>query len=99
MTEITISIGSSTETFELWRTGAPGAYDGFGTLTIYDSGERPSGKRERYVLIKKAHVEWHRCRYGSGLYSCEAPDELTAKDIESKIWDWIEAGSTATRED
>ena len=46
-TTITVKIGTFERTYTLVRTTAPKEYDGFGTLEVYESGN----KEERYVLI------------------------------------------------
>ena len=48
-------------------TTAPASYDGFGTETIAVVGTL-DGKEVRQVATPVEHVEWQRCRYGSGLY-------------------------------
>jgi hypothetical protein len=86
--------------FELWRTSAPPEYDGFGSITLYDSGpaagERatPSSKPERvrYVLIDTNHTEWHRNRYLSGLYSAQPSDALDVQDVIDRLWKAMTTG-------
>ena len=72
-TTITVKIGTFERTYTLVRATAPKEYDGFGTLEVYESGN----KEERYVLIDVDHKEWQEGRYGSGLY--------TFKDIEENL--------------
>ncbi|MEE9612556.1 MAG: hypothetical protein V3W19_14980 [Desulfatiglandales bacterium] len=60
--EIPVQIGEWSRTYLPHWTNAPAAYDGFGTLQLYD------GKDKRLVLIVDHHVDWHIQRYGSGGY-------------------------------
>jgi hypothetical protein len=98
----TVKIGTTEITYELWRTSAPPEYDGFGTMTLYDSGEEngerayPGARpvRVRYVLIDVRHSEWQRGRYASGMYAAvESDDGPSAKDVEARVWNWLLKGS------
>jgi hypothetical protein len=62
MSNIRISINSYTVTYALRETSAPRNYDGFGTITLVDTGDR------RIVGIHVEHLDWQTTRYGSGLF-------------------------------
>jgi len=77
-TIITVKIGTFERTYTLVRTTAPKEYDGFGTLEVYESGN----KEERYVLIDVNHKEWQEGRYGSSLY--------VFKDVENDLKQYVQ---------
>ena len=88
---ISISIGSDIAvTYVLGVTSAPPEYDGFGTLTLYDSGE--GRERTRYVLIQQRHEQWHAGRYGSGLYSYEPSDALDERELARRLFEAMATG-------
>jgi hypothetical protein len=65
-----------TQTTQRWYTNAPECYDSFGTRTVRVIGQDGRGRDVREVEIASEHVEWHRGRYASGLYWCDATEEF-----------------------
>jgi hypothetical protein len=88
-TSVTLTFGRDNDatviSYALGVTNAPGRYDGFGTLTLYDSGVDDGKDRCRYVLIKTEHEAWHRGRYASGLYSYAPSDALDTREVERRL--------------
>jgi hypothetical protein len=74
---ITVSIAGESIDFHLRRTSAPKAYDGFGTLTIYEYEGSPLLKADGYrlVLIRSEHLGWQTSRYSSGMFAAELPEQ------------------------
>jgi len=66
--KLTIQIGHvGPTTYQLYETGAPRDYDGFGTLELYvrcGTIEAPT----RMIAIKEEHRAWQISRNASGLY-------------------------------
>ena len=72
------------DTVVLWTT-APESYDSGTTKTLEVSGlQNKKGDPWRKVAVSVGEVEWHRGRYGSGLYECQesAPEPFQIKTAE-----------------
>ena len=65
--------------YRLYRTNAPKAYDGFGTLELYSGGDW------RHVLINVDNEVWQTGRYGSGMHVAE--NETLTKSLKNWITD------------
>jgi len=88
--EVTVQIGENRAVYVLVKTSAPKEYDAFGTLEVksyMDNEKEP----HRYVLIAVDHLEWHKGRYGSGLYYCEVQEQDRSIKgwIEQRLWSRI----------
>ncbi|MGI8546734.1 MAG: hypothetical protein ACR2M1_05275 [Gemmatimonadaceae bacterium] len=89
-TVLPISIGQASIAYRLYETNAPPSYDGFRSLTVYDSGPGPD--RARYVLIEDDQLAWHLDRYASGLHRAVPSDVFDSDDLARRIFDAIRAG-------
>ena len=89
MTRVTVQIGDIRRIYQLWTTTSPKAYDGCGTLEVYDPGEVDGRQETRYVLIEEGHVAWQTARYASGLGTPAANDEISEAEIANRLWDRI----------
>lgn len=94
-TQISLTIGTFSRTFQLFSTRAPESYDGFGTMTVYASDESDL----RYVLIDTERIEWQRGRNGSGLYPTEPCALLTASDLQNRMWEALQNGLKVLAQD
>lgn len=85
MTKITVTIGDRKETFVLFQTNAPKAYDHGAAIELYDGTH--GGKIERYVLIPESALEWQQNRNASGLHSCDTEDMiLDEAELARYLW-------------
>ena len=82
-TRIKVAIGDWHEEFALVHTTAPDVYDGSGTLTIYRE------PKSRYVLIPVEQLEWHLCRYASGLYGGVESNEVDERECRDRLVEWL----------
>jgi hypothetical protein len=84
-TTVAVQIGERKETFVLFQTNAPQAYDHGAAIELYDG--TIDGKVERYVLIPEEAVEWQRGRNGSGMKSFVTEDViLDERDLAGYLW-------------
>lgn len=70
MSNITIAIGTWSETYQAYLTSAPRAYDYGYCIPIYGN-DNPEKDSSRVVLIPVDRAEYQRGRYASGLYGSE----------------------------
>lgn len=61
------------------ETSAPKSYDQFGTIEVYDGGDK------RIVLIEERHLQHHEMRYASGLHGCQV-----LREEDHSVRGWIE---------
>jgi hypothetical protein len=80
---ITVSIAGESVDYHLRRTGAPKAFDGFGTIAIYEYDGGPEHKADsfRLVLIRSEHLGWQTSRYSSGMFAAEPPEEWQYSEV------------------
>lgn len=93
---ITVTIGSHTVTYHLVETDSPRAYDGFGTIELYNSG--PGAKHpKRMVLVNTEHLTWQLGRYGSGLHTGEEQDNDASMQryVADRLWKRLEGKDKA----
>jgi len=77
---ISVQIGPHSFVYHFYRTKASKAYDGFGTITVFEHGD------ERIVGVRTAHCEWQLMRYASGMYNAEPLEDHWRTDIVEKLW-------------
>jgi len=80
-TTIQVQVGNWQEEYHVYKTTAPEAYDGHGTLLLY-----ASNGDERWLLIPADTVQWQIGRNTSGLYPT-IPETLPAPFLRSKLLD------------
>lgn len=100
--ELTIAIGSLTETYVLAKVSAPRVYDHGSAIEVHDCTYRdPKTEREiieRFILIPTRDVTWQSMRNRSGLHSfITDPDELLieADDVARVLWTRLTASKEA----
>jgi len=78
--QIDVTIGAYTRHYRAWRTEAPVAYDGMGTIGLWESSAG------RLVLIQLDHVDWQVGRYSSGMYASHICENCVLDNILSVLW-------------
>ena|SRR6516162_8228011 len=80
---IPVSVAGETINWHVRITGAPKAYDGFGTNTIYEYDAGPNHKADsfRIVLIHDDHLMWQLGRYSSGMFTAAKPEEWQYNEV------------------
>src|SRR5262245_60614465 len=96
---IPIQIGSISTHYHLYRTTAPQAYDGFGTISV-DTSRLAKGHGEdveRYVLIDAEHLTWQVGRYASGLHAAAAVQDASLERMcINRLWQHLLAFTRET---
>jgi hypothetical protein len=84
---ITVAIDGEMVLYFVAQTTAPIAYDGFGTINVFESWMYGgSGETVRVVLIRDEHFNWQTGRYNSGLYyATYYPKEHIAQELWKRI--------------
>jgi hypothetical protein len=90
-TKVAVQIGERKETFVLFQTNAPQAYDHGAAIELYDG--TVDDKVERYVLIPEETVEWQKGRNGSGLKTMNTDDViLDEAELTRYLWKRLYTG-------
>jgi hypothetical protein len=81
---ITVAIDDQPVTYFVAQTTAPKAYDGFGTINVFETyGDTGNERNVRIVLIREEHFNWQNGRYNSGLYYATHYDK---ENIAQELW-------------
>ncbi len=79
-TEITIAIGSGSQTYTLVRTTAPKPYDHGQAIEMYEGGG------ERYILVPNDALTWQEGPNRSGLHGFELSDLIPTGSLAEQLW-------------
>lgn len=82
---IAVSVAGETVNFHLRVTAAPKAYDGFGTISIYEYDSGNKATSFRLVLIREEHLAWQVGRYQSGMFTPTMPEEWQYAEVVEKM--------------
>lgn len=84
---LTVAIGCRPVVhYDVVKTNAPRDYDGFGTVTVFESGSHKDRDLVRIVLIRVEHAKWQTARYASGLHTFEDNDLVSIDDVIDELW-------------